>query len=92
MRRISTCAHKEAVSRNPAKAQATRLANHTTTLATEYARVGLDWETELRQRAKEKKLMDELGLAQSQCARKPEEGSNAYEWEREVNHAAKQGA
>jgi len=45
-----------------AKAQATRLANHTTTLATEYARVGLDWETELRQRAKEAALMNELGL------------------------------
>ena len=46
-----------------ARAQATRLANQTATLATEYARVGLDWETELRQRAKEASLMEELGLA-----------------------------
>jgi len=45
-----------------ANAQATRLASHTTTLATEYARQGKDWEAELRQRAREKQLMDELGL------------------------------
>ena len=36
-----------------ANAQATRLASNTTTLAIEYARQGKDWETELRQRAKE---------------------------------------
>jgi len=48
-----------------ANAQKTRLANHTTTLANEYARQGKDWETELRQRGREKKLMDELGLTQS---------------------------
>ncbi|GJQ28374.1 MAG: phage portal protein [Phycisphaerae bacterium] len=50
---------------DPAKeatAQATRLANHTTTLAAEYARQGRDWEQELYQRAKERALMDELGL------------------------------
>lgn len=46
-----------------ANAQATRLSSHTTTLATEYARVGKDWETELRQRAKELALMKDLGLA-----------------------------
>ncbi len=45
-----------------ASAQATRLANHTTTLAREYARQGKDWEPELRQRAKELSLMTELGL------------------------------
>ena len=45
-----------------ANAQATRLANHTTTLAMEYARQGRDWEAELRQRAKERQLMTELGL------------------------------
>ena len=43
-------------------AQALRLANHTTTYADEYARRGLDWETQLRQRAKELALMNELGL------------------------------
>jgi len=50
---------------DPAKesnAQATRLANNTTTLAYEFARQGKDWETELRQRAKELTLMKELGL------------------------------
>lgn len=50
---------------DPAKeatAQATRLGSHTTTLANEYAKQGRDWETELRQRAKELALMAELGL------------------------------
>jgi len=50
---------------DPAKeaaAQATRLASHTTTLAAEFARTGLDWESELRQRAREVALMKELGL------------------------------
>ncbi|HOM61996.1 MAG TPA: hypothetical protein PLP49_11255, partial [Anaerohalosphaeraceae bacterium] len=45
-----------------ANAQATRLQSNTTTLAAEYARQGKDWETELHQRAKEKKLMTQLGL------------------------------
>jgi lambda family phage portal protein len=45
-----------------ANAQATRLANLTTTLADEYARRGLDWEAQLRQRAKEMSLITELGL------------------------------
>jgi len=51
-----------------ASAQATRLSNHTTTLAYEYARQGRDWEDALRQRAKELSLMRSLGLdtAQSQ--------------------------
>ncbi len=47
-----------------ANAQATRLTSNTTTLAIEYARQGRDWETELRQRAKEKQLMKELGLVE----------------------------
>jgi len=47
-----------------ANAQATRLASNTTTLATEYARQGKDWETELRQRAKERGLMAEIGLTE----------------------------
>ncbi len=51
---------------DPAKeatAQATRLANHTTTLASEFAKQGKDWEAELRQRARELALMDTLGIA-----------------------------
>jgi lambda family phage portal protein len=50
-----------------ASAQATRLANHTTTLAYEYARQGRDWEEALRQRAKEVALMQELGLTPAQA-------------------------
>jgi len=50
-----------------ANAQATRLASHTTTLASEYAREGKDWETELRQRAKEVALIKELGLTVEQA-------------------------
>lgn len=48
-----------------ANAQATRLTSHTTTLADEYARKGQDWESQLRQRAKELALMAELGLTPS---------------------------
>ncbi|MCL2645429.1 MAG: phage portal protein [Phycisphaerales bacterium] len=51
-----------------ANAQATRLQNNTTTLAYEYARQGRDWEDELRQRAKEVALMNELGLTAAQIA------------------------
>ena len=50
-----------------ASAQAERLANHTTTLAHEYAKQGKDWETELRQRAKEKEMMRELGLSEAEA-------------------------
>ena len=56
---------------DPAKeatAQATRLANHTTTLAHEYARQGRDWEEALRQRAKELSLMQDLGLSPAATA------------------------
>lgn len=44
------------------KAQETKLANNTTTLADEYALQNKDWEKQLRQRAKEKALMNELGI------------------------------
>ena len=54
-----------------ANAQATRLASHTTTLADEYAKRGQDWETQLRQRAKEIALMSELGLATEQVSPAP---------------------
>ncbi|MGE4000862.1 MAG: phage portal protein [Planctomycetaceae bacterium] len=56
-----------------ANAQAVRLASLTTTLADEYARMGLDWETQLRQRAKELQLLTELGLAPSTPAVSDEE-------------------
>ena len=45
--------HEHVDPQKEANAQATRLTNHTTTLANEYARQGRDWEAELRQRAKE---------------------------------------
>jgi len=65
-----------------ASAQEKRLKNNTTTLADEYAKQGKDWEVQLRQRAKEKQLMAELGLTDAEAAprRESEEG--------EVDHAA----
>ena len=66
---------------DPAKealAQERRLANNTTTLAAEYAKLGLDWENELRQRAREKALIRELGLEEA-GARRPESGGAAEE-------------
>jgi lambda family phage portal protein len=60
-----------------ANAQKTRLANHTTTLADEYARRGQDWETQLRQRAKEKQLMSELGLTETEAVPPTTEESDA---------------
>ena len=60
--------HEHVDPQKEANAQAQRLANHTTTLATEYARQGKDWETELRQIAKERALMKELGLTVAQAA------------------------
>lgn len=49
-----------------ASAQEKRLRNFTTTLAHEYARAGKDCEQELRQRAREKNLMRELGLTEAE--------------------------
>ena len=40
---------------------------NTTTLATEFARQGRDWEEELRQREREVALMKELGLTPAQA-------------------------
>lgn len=54
-----------------ANAQATRLTNHTTTLAIEYARQGRDWEEELKQRAKEMVLMKQLGLNVAEAVTPP---------------------
>lgn len=59
-----------------ASAQETRLKNHTTTLAHEYARQGLDWEDALRQRAKEKALMRELGLRDAEAGPTGRRGEN----------------
>ncbi|MBE7466806.1 MAG: phage portal protein [Planctomycetes bacterium] len=56
-----------------ANAQATRLSNHTTTLAEEYAKRGRDWEMELRQRAKEAALLRELGLPPGEALQTPAE-------------------
>lgn len=51
-----------------ASGQQIELANNTTTLAREYARKGLDWEVELKQKARELELLRELGLSASQAA------------------------
>jgi capsid protein len=56
-----------------ATAQAARLTSNTTTLATEYARQGKDWEVELRQRAKEVALCRELGLTVAQALPAPQD-------------------
>ena len=61
---------------DPAKeatAQQKRLESHTTTLAAEYARQGKDWETELRQIAKERKLMRELGIDDAEKEKESED-------------------
>ena len=63
--------HEHVDPQKEANAQDTRLQNNTTTLADEYAKRGLDWETQLRQRAKEKALMKELGLTEAEAAPKP---------------------
>ena len=60
-------------------AQEKRLANNTTTLAAEYAKQGKDWETELRQRAKEKSLMDELGLSPPETSPQANNGKEREE-------------
>ena len=72
-----------------ANAQAVRLSNHSTTLADEYARRGQDWETQLRQRAKECDLMQQLGL-KSDTATPTDEGDDDEERHelRETNQAA----
>jgi capsid protein len=69
-----------------ANAQATRLQSHTTTLAYEYARQGRDWESELRQRAKEFALMQELGLnvVQSPAAKESANEDDPQPTEEEV--------
>jgi capsid protein len=54
--------HEHVDPQKEANAQATRLLSNTTTLAIEYARQGLDWEEQLKQRAKELEVMKELGL------------------------------
>lgn len=69
-----------------ANAQATRLANHTATLAHEYARQGRDWEEALRQRAKEMSLMSELGL--TPAAARPTTDTEEEEDGEEANEAS----
>ena len=65
--------HEHVDPQKEARAQEIRLKHHTTTLADEYAKRGLDWETQLRQRAKEKTLMKELGLTEAEASPKPVE-------------------
>ena len=57
-----------------ASAQEKRLQNHTTSLATEYAKQGKDWEVELQQIAKEQKRMKELGITADEA--KPNNGKD----------------
>ena len=71
-----------------ASAQATRLANHTTTLADEFARRGQDWESQLRQRAKEIALLNELGITPAAALPMPAPTDDPADAETEVAHAA----
>jgi capsid protein len=71
-----------------ANAQETRLRNHTTTLASEYAKEGKDWETELRQRAKEVALMKELNLTVAAAQPKAPPADKADQADEEVDRAA----
>jgi len=76
---------------DPAKeatAQATRLSSNTTTLAIEYARQGRDWETELRQRAKEQALMEELGLTAAPTQTPPTDNQEEIDTDVEQEQAA----
>lgn len=56
-----------------ANAQSVRLQSRTTSLASEYAKQGKDWETELRQIAREKELMEKLGIAPDEPEAQEEE-------------------
>ena len=62
-----------------ANAQQTRLKSRTTTLAAEYAKQGKDWETELRQIAKEEKLMEELGISNANIVPENNQGKEEDE-------------
>jgi lambda family phage portal protein len=66
-----------------AAGQQVELQNNTTNLAREFARQGLDWETELRQRARELAVMRELGLAAA-----PQEQQQNLTKEKEADDAS----
>lgn len=68
-----------------ASGQQIELANHTTTLSREYAKQGLDWETELRQRARELSRMSELGLSMAQAAPQANQTEDEEDSEDESN-------
>lgn len=51
-----------------AAAQQIRLQSNTTTLASEYAKLGKDWEIEIEQRARELERLKELGILPSETA------------------------
>jgi lambda family phage portal protein len=60
-----------------ATAVAMSLANNTTTLATEYARLGRDWKVELRQRAAEVEFAKSLGLDLNAQAQQKQQAADA---------------
>lgn len=68
-----------------ANAQQVRLGNLTTTLKAEYAAEGKDWKKELRQRAKEFKLIRELEIPISQAAPQPQQQQQADDDEKPVD-------
>ncbi len=70
-----------------ATAQAQRLRSHTTTLASEYALAGRDWESELRQRAREIELAKQLGLPLENVAGGTPANADTERDEEEAEHA-----
>ena len=59
-----------------ANAQRIRLGSLTTTLQDEYAEQGMDWERKLKQIAKEKSLMQELGLTMEDVSKPANDPQN----------------
>ena len=77
MRDVDPCAcahlwfwdgHEHVDPAKEANAQETRLKNRTSNLSIEYARQGRDWAVEIAQCAKEKRLLEKLGLSAEEAA------------------------
>lgn len=72
-----------------ANADAIRLGSFSTSLAELYARQGKDWEAELKQIAREKQLMQELGIAPADVAQANGPDQAADDEEDSANKAAR---
>jgi len=68
-----------------ANAQGERLKNSATTLAVEYAKSGLDWENEIRQRGRELALMREVGIPDQSQGNRADRNSNDRQRQEEID-------